>query len=60
MDKSIYNKKGYSSRKEYLEELAENYGVKLETVSVLADTLGPSEDFDGLISALEDAESLDT
>lgn len=60
MDKSIYNKKGYSSRKEYLEELAENYGVKLETVLVLADTLGPSEDFDGLISALEDAGSLDT
>jgi hypothetical protein len=34
--------------------MAEDYGVDLETVLVMASMLGSSEDFDGLISALED------
>jgi len=30
--------------------------VPLDTVLVIADTFGPSEDMDGLVSALEDCE----
>ena len=51
---SIYEKKGYADRFEYLDSLIEEYGVDIEIVYALADMLGPSEDFDGLINALED------
>lgn len=51
---SIYQEYGYRNRREYLVSLAEEYGVTLETVFAAAFTLGPSEDFDGLISCLED------
>lgn len=48
------NYRDYGSRDNYLEGLAEEYGLPVETVFSLADMLGPNEDFDGLISALED------
>lgn len=51
---SIYTSRGYKDRYDYLDSLAEEYGVSKTTVYVLADLLGPSEDFDGLINALED------
>lgn len=38
----------------YLRELAEEYGVPMYVVRSLADMLGPNEDYDGLVSALED------
>lgn len=44
----------YGSREAYLKCLANDYGVSLNNVLVLADMLGPNEDFDGLISELED------
>ena len=44
-------------RKEYLKELSEDYGVDLNTVFSLASIRGENEDYDGLISALEDIES---
>lgn len=50
----IYQQHGYSSRKDYLENLADEFGTDYYTVKVLADMLGPNEDFDGLISALKD------
>ena len=53
MDQSIYQEHGFVSRSAYLRDLAEDYGGK---VFVLADLLGPSEDFDGLLTSLEDAE----
>jgi len=43
-----------NNREEYLEMLANDYGVDIEVVHSLADMLGPNEDFDGLIGALED------
>jgi hypothetical protein len=43
-----------SSRQEHLEDLANQFGVDIETVFALADLLGPNEDHDGLISSLED------
>ena len=52
--KSVYEKHGYADRFEYLDHLAEQYGVSIELVYGLADLLGPSEDFDGLINALEE------
>lgn len=51
---TIYQENGYESREEYLQCLAEDYGVELETVESLAMMLGPNEDFDGLVVALED------
>lgn len=41
-------------RKQYLEELADEFDVDVETVFALADLLGPNEDHDGLINSLED------
>lgn len=50
-----YQAFGYENREDYLSCLAEDYGLSLEqVVRPLADLLGPTEDFDGLVSALED------
>lgn len=51
---SIYIENGYDSRMEYLESLAADYGVPYSHVVALANLLGSSEDFDGLVTALED------
>ena len=51
---NIYIENGYANRSEYLHSLAEEYGVNLEMVLTAADLLGSSEDFDGLVSTLED------
>ena len=53
---SIYQRNGYESREHYLQSLAEDYDVPLETVHTLANLLGPEEDFDGLVSHLADME----
>ena len=58
MDDNIYIKNGYESREHYLECMSDDYNVPIETVYSLADML-EGEEFDGLISALEDAESMD-
>lgn len=50
-----YIDRGYSSREEYLEGLADDNGVDLDIVLNLAEVLGPYEDFDGLVSMVEDA-----
>lgn len=54
MSNDIYRANGYDDREDYLACLAEDYGVGLDTVKALADLLGPNEDFDGLVSQLED------
>lgn len=51
----VYQENGYKNRSDYLACLAEDYGLEDETVLLLAGTLGPDEDFDGLVTALEDA-----
>lgn len=56
---SIYEREGYKNRKDYLENLAVENGIPKETVFLLADLLGPNEDFDGLVTALEDMEEID-
>lgn len=55
---SIYTENGYANRKDYLDSMAAEYGVDRESVYMLADVLGKSEDFDGLITELEDMEML--
>lgn len=58
LDENIYQQNGYADREDYLTCLAEDYGVPLDTVYSLAEMLGENEDFDGLVSALEDVEYL--
>lgn len=49
-----YLEYGAENRAEYLEMLSDEYDVDLATVYALADVLGPMEDFDGLVTSLED------
>lgn len=56
---SQYTEQGYTSRRDYLDSLSEDLGIDRATVYALAGMLGPSEDFDGLVTMLEDhAENL--
>lgn len=55
---NIYQENGYADRDDYLTCLSEDYGVPIESVYSLAEMLGEHEDFDGLVSALEDIESM--
>ena len=48
-----YQAQGYPNRRAYLESLCEEYPRSL--VFALASMLGESEDFDGLVTSLEDA-----
>ena len=58
MDKNIYQENGYADRDDYLNCLSEDYGVSIEDVFSFAEMLGENEDFAGLVSALEDIESM--
>lgn len=42
------------TRLDHLRSLADDFGIDLSIVQMMAGLLGPSEDFDGLICALED------
>lgn len=52
---NIYTENGYTSRRDYLNQLADEFTADPATVYLLADLLGASEDFDGLPAMLEDA-----
>ena len=43
-----------AERTEYLESLADDYGIDPATVIELALALGSNEDYDGLVSTLDD------
>ena len=47
-----YTDNGYSSRADYLAQLCDEYPA--DVVHTLADLLGDTEDFDGLVTMLED------
>lgn len=51
---SIYQEKGYEDREDYLKGLALELEIDYEMVLMLAELLGPEEDFDGLVTQLED------
>jgi hypothetical protein len=54
-DDSRYINNGYKDRSDYLKNLADDYGIDSMIVNELAGMLGPSEDFDGLVTELEDS-----
>ena len=55
LSQKVYREKGYTDRDDYLNSLSEDYGIPDDAVRALAEVLGPDEDFDGLVSNLEDA-----
>jgi hypothetical protein len=57
-DNTRYTANGYKDRDDYLAGLADDRGMDIMAVRMIADMPGPSEDFDGLVSELEDFESL--
>lgn len=55
---NIYQERGYKNRSDYLRQLADDNGVDAGMVFAAADLLGPNEDFDGLISSIDDMDFL--
>ena len=51
---NIYQNNGYKNRTEYLQNLAFEYEVPLDVVEMFSDMLGTEEDFDGLVSIIQD------
>lgn len=51
---NVYEMNGYADRQDYLDDLADNMGLDRDVVFMLADLLGEDEDFDGLVTSLED------
>ena len=51
---NVYEKLGYKDRADYLEFLSGNLEIDIDTVYAVAELLGTTEDFDGLVSSLED------
>jgi hypothetical protein len=49
-----YKEHGYANRKAYLRSVSEEYGVPIVIVYQAAAMLGEEEDFDGLISMVQD------
>jgi len=56
INEEVYTSNGYKDREDYLNSLADDRGVDRTAVDMIADMLGESEDFDGLVSALDDFE----
>ena len=52
---NAYQENGYADRADYIRQMAEDHGLIESVVWMLADLLGPNEDFDGLVVACEDA-----
>ena len=53
-DLDPYVSNGFKDRAEYLQHLSDEYMVPLDTVESIAETLGENEDFDGLVTAVQD------
>ena len=51
---TMYEENGCSNREDYLKSLAEDFDMEYKDVLMLATTLGEEEDFDALITVLED------
>ena len=49
---SIYTDKGYKSREDYLNEIANDYDVDINLVLIAATMLGDKQDFDRLVSTI--------
>jgi hypothetical protein len=55
---NAYTLNGYKDREDYLQCMAEDYDISLEEVKAIADSLGETEDFDGLVMLLQDYKEL--
>ncbi len=53
-EENIYEHHGFKDREEYFQDLADSNGVDPTIVDMFAEVLGQDEDFDGLVSSLED------
>jgi len=51
---NVYTENGYKDRRDYLEKIADDFGISAGELEAISDVLGPDEDFDGLITSLED------
>lgn len=51
---NVYQEHGFDCRWDYLEYLADKYDVTFDVITSIAEELGESEDFDGLIDILEE------
>lgn len=49
---NVYVQNGFKDREDYLDSLRDDYGA--EAVDLLTSVLPESEDFDGLVTSLED------
>ena len=54
MADNIYTRNGYKNREDYLRNMADDYGVPPTVVFEVAGMLGESEDFDGLVTSMDD------
>ena len=54
INESIYTDNGFKNRADYLQSLADDFGIDINTVKDLASVLGAEEDFDALVTELED------
>ena len=50
----LYRERGAENRSEYLAGLADENCIPLDEVEMMADALGPNEEFDGLVTHCED------
>ncbi len=55
----VLKENGHDNIKEYLHDLADEYDVPYSVVVSLYQLLGESELFDGLVSAVQDAEGME-
>ena len=56
INQTAYERDGFENREEYLDNLKDNYDPDM--VDLLSDLLGDNEDYDGLLSELEDYDML--
>lgn len=54
IDIARYQEEGADDRIDYFLNLYFHYGIDVEVTIMLADLLGPEEDFDGLVTTIED------
>lgn len=47
---TIYTQLGYIDRYHYFTTLAENFGIEVMKILLVAEKLGPEQDFDGLLN----------
>lgn len=55
---NIYQQHGYTDRLDYLKGISDEHNVPLNVVVSVAELMGDGEDFDGLVSAVQDYQEI--